>query len=71
MNIRYWYSENAGLWCEYTDSNDYYVINGEWDGTRNGDEFTVNYTGKVIVITDWVIVTRAELVGKLLVRGDE
>ena len=45
---------NTGLLCRVESENKYWVINGAWSGTRNGDEFTVDITGTVFTITDWV-----------------
>lgn len=45
----------TGLLCRVSgkDENEYYVINGAWDGIRNGDEFTVKRTKHTFTITDW------------------
>ena len=43
------FSKSAGLACNLR----YYVHNGDWQGIRGGSTFTVEYTGKVLTITDW------------------
>ena len=59
---KYWFSKSHGLWCEERTKGTYWVLNGQWEGVHNGDEFLIKYTGKVLIITDWIHVTKAELV---------
>ena len=49
----YLFSEAARLACLIEESGQYYVCNGDWLGTRNGNEFTVCYNGTVLCIDDW------------------
>ena len=53
---RYMFSESAGLLC-YAVGNKYEVLNGCWEGTRDGDKFTVHNrypADRVVEIKDWV-----------------
>lgn len=56
----YMFSEEHGLMCGVSGDS-YWVYNGRWEGTRKGDEFTVEMTGKVLNITDWKRVYRRDL----------
>jgi hypothetical protein len=58
--MKYKFSEERGLLCS-TKGNSYYVINGAWEGTRNGDEFKIKYGGETLIITDWVDINPHEM----------
>lgn len=47
------FSESAGLLCS-VKGNKYYVLNGQWEGIRDEDRFTITATGTVLTITDWL-----------------
>lgn len=53
---KYMQSKSANLLCQVSgkDEDKYRVINGGWEGVRNGDELTIVRTGRVTTITDWV-----------------
>lgn len=57
----YMFSEEHGLMCRGSGDGSYWVYNGSWEGTRKGDEFTVEMTGSVSNITDWRKVYRKDL----------
>ena len=59
---KYWFSKSRTLWCREAPDGSYWVINGGWSGIRDGDEFLVAYTGRVLIVKDWIHVTKAELV---------
>jgi len=49
-NRTFMFSESAGLAC----NNNYWVLNGEWQGIRVGDTFKGDWKGaKESIITDW------------------
>ena len=50
---KYMFSKSRHIMCEIQEDGKYWVTNGAWAGTRNGDEFTCDYTGSVSTITDW------------------
>jgi len=56
----YMFSEKAGLMCSVNGEmcsvnmeGMYWVENGGWEGKRDGDQFTVIETGRVLTVTDW------------------
>jgi len=49
----YMFSEKYEICCSIESDGRYYVHNGNWYGTRDGDLFTIEKTGMVLTITDW------------------
>jgi len=66
-----YFSADLGVVCEVCTDREswhdvgqeyYYVLNGCWYGTRNGDEFIMHVPGgdKVRTVTDWIETTRSD-----------
>ena len=64
----YMFSENAGLACLVKEDDVYYVCNGDWNGTRNGNEFTIHSNQSVLHIDDWELRSLHELTDEERVR---
>lgn len=47
------HSKKAGLHCEVMENGTYYVINGDWYGKRDGNNFYIEFTRKTIIVDDW------------------
>jgi len=54
------YSESHSLLCRVDTDGAYRVINGGWEGKRDGDRFVIQHTKKVLTITDWVEYSRSQ-----------
>lgn len=51
---KYMFSEGAGLLCRVTYKNKYSVLNGAWDGKRDGDKFYIEGDKEnFLIIKDW------------------